>query len=172
MPTTLISPLTLNIPSERLRPHHRGELLPSRALHVAPEAADHPSRPSNRKWRNPAPAGEETPRKPAASVRKCGTRRWLDPASGSTRPDGPGTADYRRRRQWARYRGCTQVHRLTVKHGDLVRFQPQDQRPTTAHRPALIHADAAGLFGREIQQRITPPLASTVSFSIRTIAVT
>ena len=68
--------------------------------------------------------------------------------------------------------GGTQVHRLTVKHGDLVRFQPQDQRPTTAHRSALIHADAAGLFGREIQQRITPPLASTVSFSIRTIAVT
>ena len=68
--------------------------------------------------------------------------------------------------------GCTQAHRLTVKHGNLVRFQPQDQRPTTAHRSALIHADAAGLFGREIQQRITPPLASTVSFSIRTTAVT
>ena len=68
--------------------------------------------------------------------------------------------------------GGTQAHRLTVKHGNLVRFQPQDQRPTTAHRSALIHADAAGLFGREIQQRITPPLASKVSFSIRTIAVT
>ena len=60
--------------------------------------------------------------------------------------------------------GGTQVHRLTVKHGNLVRFQPQDQRPTTAHRSALIHADAAGLFGREIQQRITPPRVQSVIF--------
>ena len=104
MPTTLISPLTLNIPGEQLRPHLQGGLLPSPVLHAAPETSDHPSRPSNRKWRNTAPAGEETPGKPAASVRKCGTRRWLDPASGSTPPDGPETADRRRRRQRARYR--------------------------------------------------------------------
>ena len=170
MPTTLTSPLTLNIPGERLRPHLRGGLLPSRALHAAPETSDHPSRPSNRKWRNPAPAGAETPGKPAASVRKCGTRRWLDPASGSTPPDGPGTADCRRRRQRAKYR---RWYPGAPPHGETRRPRQVPAAGSTAHDSTSLGTDPCrygGLFRREIQQRITPPLASTVSFSIRTIA--
>ena len=160
MPTTLISPLTLNIPSERLRPHHRGDCsLVARSMSrrrqqiilvVRPTGNGATRlRPARKLPANPRPLFVNAAREGGliqhrAALARMVQEQQIAAAVGSGRDIG----------------GCTQVHRLTVKHGNLVRFQPQDQRPTTAHRSALIHADAAGLFGREIQQRITPPLPS------------
>ena len=231
MPTTLISPLTLNIPSERLRPRHRGGLLP-RSL-AGKLLAGFPATPRGTYSSLILHNGIcDTPKQfnitsnfdvwkmltwgesgfPARLLVARSMLRRRQQIILVVRPTGNGTTRLRPARKLpanprplfvnaAREGGLiqhraalprmvleqqiaaavgsgrdigggTQVHRRTVKHGDLLRFQPQDQRPTTAHRSALIHADAAGLFGREIQQRITPPLASTVSFSIRTVAVT
>ena len=172
MPTTLISPLTLNIPCERLRPHHRGDCslvvrsMLRRRKQIIPVVRPTGNgatrlRPARKLPANPRPLFVNAAREGGliqhrAALPRMVQEQQITAAVGSGRDIG----------------ACTQVRRLTVKHGNLVRFQPQDQRPTTAHRSALIHADAAGLFGREIQQRITPPLASTVSFSIRIIAVT